>query len=439
MIRPMRFADRTEAGLLLGSELARRGLAGAVVLGLARGGVVVAAGVARALGSSMDVLVVRKLGFPRQPELGMGAVAEGGSPVMNDELVAQLHLSPDELAAVVRREEAELERRVRLYRGGRRLPDVTGRTVVVVDDGLATGYTARAAVAAVRAAGAARVVLAAPVGSPDTAAELAELADEVVCLERPAGLFSIGERYEDFRQVGDDEVVALLAAGAAEEQDDRRQGIRVQHVEVPAGARRLPGDLAVPDAAVGMVVFAHGSGSSRLSPRNRAVADVLCRAGLATLLFDLLTDEEAADRDMVFDIQLLAGRLVDAVHWVRVQPASSQLPVGLFGASTGAGAALVAAAELGDEIRAVVSRGGRPDLAGARLADVRCPTLLLVGGRDDTVLELNRRAAAMLPAEHALHVVPGATHLFEEHGALEEVARVAASFLVGVLGRARVV
>ena len=434
----MRFADRTEAGLLLGSELARRDLAGAVVLGLPRGGVVVAAGVALPLGSPMDVLVVRKLGFPPQPELGVGAVAEGGAPVVNDELVAHLRMSRDDLAAVVGREAAELERRVRRYRGGRALPDLAGRTVVVVDDGLATGYTARAAVAAVRAGGAARVVLAVPVGSPDTATELAGLVDEVVCLERPAGLFSIGEWYEDFRQVGDDEVVALLAAGAPREEDGRRERVRARHVDVPAGARHLPGDLAVPDAAVGMVVFAHGSGSSRLSPRNRAVADVLCRAGLGTLLFDLLTEAEAGNRDMVFDVELLARRLVDAVHWVRVQPGLSRLPVGLFGASTGAGAALAAAAELDDGISAVVSRGGRPDLAGERLADVRCPTLLVVGGRDDTVLELNRRAVAMLRAEHMLHVVPGATHLFEEPGALEEVAEVAASFLVGVLGRARV-
>ena len=172
-------------------------------------------------------------------------------------------------------------------------------------------------------------------------------------------------------------------------------------------------------------MFAHGSGSGRHSPRNRRVAAALNDRGLATLLLDLLSVDEELDRANVFDISLLAGRLVAATQWAPAEPRIAELPVGYFGASTGAGAALWAAAELGEEIRAVVSRGGRPDLAAPRLPDVRAPVLLIVGGHDEVVLELNRDAQRRLRAPSELSIVPGATHLFEEPGALEEVSRLA--------------
>jgi pimeloyl-ACP methyl ester carboxylesterase len=179
----------------------------------------------------------------------------------------------------------------------------------------------------------------------------------------------------------------------------------------------------------GLVIFAHGSGSSRLSPRNQFVAGQLQARGLATLLFDLLTDEEARDRRNVFDIPLLALRLGAALEWQLTRPDIARLPAGLFGASTGAAAALVAAAHFAERVGAVVSRGGRPDLAGTALPRVRAPTLLIVGGADVEVLELNREAAAQMTCEHALRVVPGATHLFEEPGTLEAVAALAADWL----------
>ncbi len=185
----------------------------------------------------------------------------------------------------------------------------------------------------------------------------------------------------------------------------------------------------MPPGPAGMVVFAHGSGSSRHSPRNRFVAQVLNRAGLATLLTDLLTNDEELDRANVFDIELLAGRLAEVTGWLRDQPAVCQLPVGYFGASTGAGAALWAAADPGADIAAVVSRGGRPDLAAPHLAQVRAPTLLIVGGRDEAVLELNRQAQARLRCENRLEVVPGATHLFEEPGTLAAAAELARDWL----------
>ncbi|GGO42648.1 hydrolase [Streptomyces daqingensis] len=195
------------------------------------------------------------------------------------------------------------------------------------------------------------------------------------------------------------------------------------------GSVELAGDLEVPPSARGVVLFAHGSGSSRHSPRNRAVAEALRRNGWATLLMDLLTEGEeqsdAVSGEFRFDVALLGERTAAAVDWLAKYPATGSLPVHLFGASTGAAAALVAAAERPDRVVSVVSRGGRPDLAGDALGRVRVPVLLLVGGRDEHVLELNRKAAEELPETHRVQVVPGATHLFEEPGALEQVAAAA--------------
>lgn len=201
---------------------------------------------------------------------------------------------------------------------------------------------------------------------------------------------------------------------------------------IPAGTVPLAGHLTVPEGAAGIIVFAHGSGSSRFSPRNQAVAGALHEASLATLLFDLLTDDEAAARANVFDIELLGDRLRAATAWLGQSPAA-RLPIGYFGASTGAAAALWAAGAPDAAVVAVVSRGGRPDLAGERLATVRAPTLLIVGGHDDDVLELNREAASALRCEHRVDVVPGATHLFEEPGALEQVARLAADWFTSAI------
>ena len=214
---------------------------------------------------------------------------------------------------------------------------------------------------------------------------------------------------------------------------------REQAVSIPLGDLVLHGDLAVPRDARGLVLFAHGSGSSRKSPRNRHVAEMLRQEGLATLLLDLLTTrEESVDeltREHRFDIALLAERLVAASDWVAHDSRTRQLPIGYFGASTGAAAALAAAATRPDLVAAVVSRGGRPDLAGAALPYVQAPTLLIVGGRDDIVIDLNRLAMEQLRARTHVEIVPGATHLFEEPGALDRVARLAADWFVQHLRR----
>jgi putative phosphoribosyl transferase len=207
-----------------------------------------------------------------------------------------------------------------------------------------------------------------------------------------------------------------------------------RQVALPAAGVTLEGTIGVPADARGVVLFAHGSGSSRFSPRNRYVAQVLRDAGLATLLIDLLSpDEEEVDlatRRLRFDIGLLADRLVDSLDWLDRGPATRSLRVGLFGASTGGGAALVAAARRPDLVGAVVSRGGRPDLAGDALPHVRAPTLLIVGGDDTVVIELNRQALRQMRAEARLEIVPGASHLFEERGALEQVAALARDWLL---------
>jgi putative phosphoribosyl transferase len=210
-------------------------------------------------------------------------------------------------------------------------------------------------------------------------------------------------------------------------------------IEIPIEKIVLRGTLTVPGAASGIVLFAHGSGSSRFSPRNQAVATELQQVGLATLLFDLLTAEEEAfdrrTRQLRFDIDLLAERLVRATEWVCGQPELRDLPIGYFGASTGAAAALVAAARLPDRVSVVVSRGGRPDLAPAVLPGVKAATLLIVGGHDVPVIEMNREALALLRAEKKLEIVPGASHLFEEQGTLEEAAKLARAWFTRFLMR----
>jgi putative phosphoribosyl transferase len=408
------FADRTEAGRRLSARLRHLRGQDVVVLGLPRGGVVVAFEVARALEAPLDVILVRKLGVPIQPELGFGAIGEDGVRVINPAIVEAARVSAEDMERVERREREVLRDRAEHIRAGRPKVPLTGRTAVIVDDGIATGSTARAACQVARAQGASRVVLAMPVCAPEAAARLRADADEVNCLETPGDLGGIGLWYHDFRQIGDEEVTDLLRRAGG--------GSRLEEVRLPAGAAQLPGTLVLPGEAGAVVVFAHGSGSGRHSPRNRYVAGALNEAGLGTLLFDLLTPSEEADRRNVFDIDLLGERLREATAWLREH--APGVRVGYFGASTGAAAALWAASGR-DDIGAVVSRGGRPDLAGDRLAGVTAPTLLIVGERDEVVLSLNLSARQRLAGDSSVEIVPGATHLFEEPGALERVADLA--------------
>ncbi|WP_454859103.1 phosphoribosyltransferase family protein [Promicromonospora soli] len=434
----MIFNDRTDAGRQLAERLEPLRGEDVVVLGLPRGGLPVAFEVAKALDAPLDVIVVRKLGVPYQPELALGAIGEGDVRVLDERITGQVRLPTEKLAEVERAERAELLRRVEMFRGGQERIPLTGRTALIVDDGVATGSTARAACQVARAQGAARLILAVPVGAAEAVRMLRGEAEDVVCLATPARFMAVGQWYSDFRQVSDREVADLLerAARRASQQPPKRAAVADdpplcdEDVEVPTDQVRLAGHLTIPENPIGVVLFAHGSGSSRHSPRNRYVADELNQAGLGTLLFDLLTPQEELDRSKVFDVEMLAHRLVEVTRWLGTRADAAVLPVGYFGASTGAGAALWAAADPRVDVRAVVSRGGRPDLAGPRLGDVDAPTLLIVGGRDETVLELNRIAQAAVRRGCELTVVPGATHLFEEPGALGQVAALARDWFV---------
>ncbi|HWL35543.1 MAG TPA: dienelactone hydrolase family protein [Frankiaceae bacterium] len=422
------FAGRSEAGHALAARLVHLRGPGTVVLGLPRGGVPVAYEVARALGAPLDVVVVRKLRLPHEPEVAMGALGEGGVVVVNDAVVAAAGVTREEFEAAGRYERARLDARVRRLRDGVPPVPLTGVTAVLVDDGAATGATARAACQVVRAAGAARVVLAFPVASREALTVLRGVADEVVCLAAPEHFFAVGQWYVEFPAVDDDEVSALLEASrllrAMPPRGDPAAG---GDVRVPAAGALLPGWLTIPAGAPMTVVFAHGTGSGADSPRGRYVASVLQEAGLGTLLLDLLTAAE--ERAGVLDVELLAHRLRDATEWLRATRRGPRA-VGWFGASTGAAAALWAVADPDAEVAAIVTRGGRPDLAWSRLSSVRAPTLLVVGGDDHAVLDLSRDALATLRCEARLVVVPGATHLFAERGTLRTVAELARDWFV---------
>ena len=426
-----RFTDRADAGRQLAAKLLPMGLDDPVVYALPRGGVPVALEIALALRAPLDLVLVRKIGAPGAPELALGAVVDGENPqtVVNEEVRRQSGADDAFIERARNRELAELERRRTRYLAGRPPVAPTGRTAIIVDDGLATGATMKAALIAIRRQGAAKVCVAVPVAPEEALEDIAELADLVVCLHPGRPFYGVGAFYDDFHQLTDEETVGLLRQGWAEHQDGRAD-------PPPSPTRRmlavpplgLVGELRVPAEPRGIVLFAHGSGSSRLSPRNVAVAETLNDHGFATLLLDLLTPAEAQDRRNVFDIPLLADRVIEAALHLSGEPDVADLPLGLFGASTGAAAALLAAAELHGRIAAVVSRGGRPDLAGRRIADVVAPTLLIVGGDDRHVLELNRQALAALTCEKLLKVVPHAGHLFEEPGALERVTELAVAW-----------
>lgn len=418
----MRFRTREEAGRLLAARLKSRIWDQPLVLALPRGGVPVAVPVAETLETPLECFVVRKIGAPGRRELGLGALAETGAVVLDPDLVAWTRTSQREIDRIVAEEKAELERRVALYRDARLLPDLWGRQVIVIDDGIATGGTARAVGQALRQQGPSQLVLAVPVAAASALPSLRGVFDEVISLMAPVDLSSVGEWYEDFRQVSDDEVVALLS------QYGEPLAPADEEVLIALPKVTLTGTLAVPEGAQGLVLFAHGSGSGRFSPRNNAVARALRREGFATLLVDLLTDVESqAERQgqmRRFDVGLLAKRLAGVIDWLGLRADLKPLPVGLYGSSTGAAAALEVAAFRPRRVFAVVCRGGRVDLTSPdAVAKVMAPVLMVVGGADQVVLELNRQVKPQLPGQVQLVQVPGAGHLFEEPGALEQVTR----------------
>jgi putative phosphoribosyl transferase len=453
----MIFRDRKDSGRQLAGQLtAYANLEDVVVLGIPRGGVPVAFEIASNLHLPLDVFLSRKLGVPGHEELAFGAVAAGDGRFLDQEIIKAAKISAEQIESITEATRQKLDKRAQLYRGGRPPLEVAGETVILVDDGIATGASIYAAIRALRHMHPKSLVVAVPVAPISTYTWLQSIADELIVLYTPRDFNAVGQFYGRFSQVPDEDVVALLERAAeslgAETFDQDRSGtgtlMRVigdsdpQEVSIDLDGVTLEGTLSLPNEPKGIVIFAHGSGSGRHSPRNRYVAEVLQSKGLATLLFDLLTDkEESFDRRtgrLRFDISLLAERLIGVTEWVTQSPALKSLAVGYFGASTGAGAAIVAAASLPGRIGAIVSRGGRPDLAGDALGSVDAPTLLIVGGLDEIVVALNRQALAKLRCPiKQLAIVPGARHLFEESGTLESVAQLAADWMAQYLGQAQ--
>lgn len=431
------FTDRAEAGWLLAVRLAHLREADPVVLGVSRGGVAVAFQVARGLEAPLDVIAVRKLGVPFQPELAMGAIAEGGVRVVNEDMLARAEVAEAELAEVEQQEQALLEAQVRRYRQGRSRLRLTGRLVVVVDDGLATGARARAACEAVRAGGAARVVLAVVVAPKGWEASVGPAADELVCLATPTWFFAIGQFYEEFRQVSDDEVADYLQEAA------RRPGRRkpVARLPVPVGGQggRLPlavaspgpgasrrveidaegahlvGRLEIPTRPRGVVVIAQASSRSRHDAWPRELARSLGEVGMATLLLDLLEPAEEVDRASVCDCPLLGARLAAAACWLASGATGlGELPLGYFASGASAPAALWAAGQASPEVAAVVAstRGGQEILD--RLELVPAATLLLVEGGDLAFCRGIEHAAARGAPQRPLAIVLGGRQPFDE-------------------------
>jgi putative phosphoribosyl transferase len=421
---PLPFRNRDDAAGQLAAALARFKGSNPVILAIPRGGVPMGRIIANALDGELDMVLVRKLGAPGHSEFAIGAVDESGNVMLGD-YASQTGASNDYVRAEAQAQLALMRKRRASYRPGKLPVELKGRTVIVVDDGLATGSTMIAALQSARAKKPAYLVCAVPVAAGDSLARVSSLADDVVCLATPWPFNAVGRFYQDFNGVTDAEVVETFATIDAP--TEKQSEASSESVRIPVEGVVLEGDLIIPGSPRGLVIFVHGSGSSRHSSRNRFVARVLNQRGFATLLFDLLTQAEDREAAARFDIALLARRLDATLQWVLTESVAKKLPIGLFGASTGAAAAIVVAAARQGQIRAVVSRGGRPDLAGAlALSQIRTHTLLIVGGADTQVLSLNRDAQILMRDWAELTVVPGATHLFEESGTLEKAA-VAAS------------
>ncbi|MEV6820640.1 phosphoribosyltransferase family protein [Nocardiopsis dassonvillei] len=426
------FADRSEAGRRLAERVRPFAVDEPLVLALPRGGVPVGAELALRLGADFDVLMVRKIGLPGHPEMGVGAVAEDGRVLYDDRALARLHVPRQALSDTVAAERDELDRRRRVYRGERPPPRIAGRDCVVVDDGVATGGTARAALRMVRQAGPARLVLAVPVASPEAVALLREEADALVVLSAPDNFRAVGEWYRDFGQLSDDHVTAILAENA----HTRPRSGRTRHVRVPVGGVHLDGDLTVPAETRGAVVMAAGEG--RTDERWRSVASVLGQAGYATLLMDLLTERErlsgssgtapdnAPDAASGVGADELGERLGAAAAWLRRTADTADEPLGLLASGDAAASALVAAARHPRDVAAVVAHGGRIDVAEASLPDVRASVLVLLEGDDSFLRELGEWTRARIGGSTDLRVVSGAERLLRDS---REWRRVAAEAL----------
>ncbi len=406
----MYFRDRRDAGRRLAEALRPRGYEHPLVLGIPRGGVPVAEEVARVLGGELAVVVARKLGAPANPELAIGATTANGVAWVNDAVAREAGATPPYIAAERERQTKEARRREELFNGHRR-PPVEGRTVIVVDDGIATGATAIAAVRSMKVAGATKVVLAIPVGPVGTVARMRLEADEVVCLSEEPGFWAVGQFYGDFSPVEDEEVKAILDASRLIRADPRDAWIQRESLSLSARLLTPAGDGPFP-----CVIFVHGLGSSKDSPRNVVIAERLVDEGIAALLFDLSGHGKSWAEPRESEASYVRD-LVAAFVWARQQPEVNADHIGLAGSSLGA--VIVAKAVVQGLVRpaAIVLRA--PPLGPGDFDRLDVPTRVIIGSADP-LLDNVRVAIDAAPPQLSLRVVPGASHLFEEPGTLEE-------------------
>lgn len=424
----MPFLDRRHAGHLVAQHLAGHKFERPLVFALASGGVPLGFEVARQLHAPLEVLVIGKLTTSLHPEFGIGALAEDGHYWIDKKNAKAIGATALEIEKCLQREEAEMERKIKLFRHGQALPSVKGRLVILVDDGLATGVSAKVACHFLKRSGAQKVVLAVPVCSPKAIEGLSAEFDQVICLERPPFFYHVGQFYREFEEPSDEAVMSLLK----ESRDPQKNSPALpkpahffqpgqEEVELSVKGASLRGLLTVPAMPQGIVIFANSSSNGRTGPRNQQVAKTLGQAGIATLSMDLLTEKETEDASYIFDITLLSSRLMVAVNFIR-EKMGEDLPLGLFAVSTGAGAALTVAAELKEKVQAVVCRGGRPDLALSSLPEVTAPVLFIVGGNDTRLIQVNSECMRFIKRAKLI-LVNGAGHLFEELGTLEAVSQ----------------
>jgi putative phosphoribosyl transferase len=464
------FRDRADAGAVLARSLIdHRGRSDVTVLGLARGGVPVAREVANLLRVPFEVIVARKVGVPGIEEVALGAIAEGSKRVVADTVAWYLGVPSRIVDRLAARERVELERRVVLYGSGLASLDLRGRTVILVDDGVATGATIRAAVRSVREKRPARVIVAVPVASRDSAEDVRLEVDELVTIVTPARFGTVASAYEDYSPVTDEDVLSLMGRatrrvspymrdvsdriGTALTRADGRSRDTERTIGIQTPDTAIVGDLGVPsfvpsvrrgqraESVRGLVILAHGGGSSRSSYRNRYIAGRLRLSGYATLRLDLLTADEqrldAAGGSFRFDVRRLAERLTSACGWADREGVAGAHHTVLVGSSTAAAAALEAAARLPGRVFAVAARGGRVDLVADVLPRVRTPVLLMVGGADRESVRRNSDAVDRLPRGAVLLKVPRASRTLEEPGALGYVAEHLVSWLDRLEARER--
>jgi putative phosphoribosyl transferase len=439
------FANRAEGGRRLAEQLRNHVEPESTVLGLSRGGVPVAFEVARELALPLDMIVVSRLGIPWQPEVAMGALAEGGARVIDEQAVDAAMVSPHDIETVEHHEREQLGQCIVRLRAGRAPRRLGGQSVLIVDDGLATGASARAACQAAHARGATRVVVAVPVASSIGLLTLAPFADDVLALQTPTDFVGVGQAYVDFSQTDEDEVRSLLAAsdefdgltapddapGPLDEASRRSPSATyVREIALPIGEVTLAGRLREPANAQGLVIVAHDSSRERHSSGSQYLSGVLAEVGFATLLIDLLTEDEEAHGDRYLAISMLADRLRMVTQAFR----SGYRQVDYLASGVAAAIVLEAAARPESDIHAVAGLAGRLDLA-AHPGAVRAPTLLVVGEQDSAIAQLNLQGAQRLSCPHRLVTMAGTGRRFREPGALQHAAaEVSAWFLTSEFG-----